>query len=139
MCIRKRSIVFPRYPLLTKQLLYFHSHPHCPSVTSAIPIQCFSASVSQCLCGKSHVLSILRPLWPLQKSQLLCNQANPASFCKTPGVGGTPSLPPPGGTSFQGRGDSPRSVSPLVTRHFLGGGNLRRCSSLQRAMSIKSL
>jgi hypothetical protein len=29
----------------------------------------------------------LQPLVPLQKSQPLCNQANPASFCKTPGVG----------------------------------------------------
>ncbi len=29
----------------------------------------------------------LQPLGLVQKSQLLCNQANPASFCKTPGVG----------------------------------------------------
>ncbi len=31
--------------------------------------------------------NLLQPLVPLQKSQLLCNQANPASFSKTPGVG----------------------------------------------------
>src|SRR5229473_3199375 len=29
----------------------------------------------------------LQPLLRAQKSQLLCNQVNPASFCKTPGVG----------------------------------------------------
>jgi len=29
---------------------------------------------------------LLQALWSLQKSQLLWNQANPASFCKTPGV-----------------------------------------------------
>ncbi len=44
---------------------------------------------------KSRVFLSLRPLFPLQKSQLLYNQANPASFPKTPGVG-----------------------VPLVTRHF---------------------
>ena len=32
---------------------------------SGIPIQDFSASVSPCLCGKSHVLSNLQPLVPL--------------------------------------------------------------------------
>jgi hypothetical protein len=37
--------------------------------------------------GKCHVPSSLPPLSRSQKSQLLCNQANPASFCKTPGVG----------------------------------------------------
>jgi hypothetical protein len=46
------------------------------------------AAVSQCLCGKPHVLSILRTLCHSQKSQLLCNQANPDSFSETPGVGG---------------------------------------------------
>src|SRR5260370_16797 len=32
-------------------------------------------------------VNLLQPLWRRQKSQLLCNQANPASFCKTPGEG----------------------------------------------------
>src|SRR5260370_10343643 len=32
-------------------------------------------------------VNLLQPLCRSQKSQLLCNQANPASFCKTPGVG----------------------------------------------------
>src|SRR5713226_6757052 len=34
----------------------------------------------------SRPYNLLQPLVPLQKSQLLYNQANPASFCKTPGV-----------------------------------------------------
>src|SRR6266849_5817230 len=34
----------------------------------------------------------LPPLCPLQKSQIICNQANPASLCKTPGVGGGPAF-----------------------------------------------
>jgi hypothetical protein len=32
-------------------------------------------------------VNLLQPLWRSQKSQLLWNQANPASFCKTPGAG----------------------------------------------------
>src|SRR5260370_3112141 len=32
-------------------------------------------------------VKLLQPLVPLQKSQLLWNQTNPASFCKTSGVG----------------------------------------------------
>src|SRR5712664_1878791 len=36
---------------------------------------------------KSRISSHLQPLVHLQKSQLLWNQTNPASFCKTPGVG----------------------------------------------------
>ncbi len=35
----------------------------------------------------SRPFNLLQPLVKLQKSQLLYNQANPASFCKTPGVG----------------------------------------------------
>src|SRR6266852_1744945 len=35
----------------------------------------------------SRPFNLLQPLMQLQKSQLLCNQANPASFCKTPGWG----------------------------------------------------
>src|SRR6266849_8217671 len=37
----------------------------------------------------SRRFNLLQPLGRLEKSQLLCYQANPASFCKTPGVGGT--------------------------------------------------
>jgi len=32
-------------------------------------------------------VNLLQPLLRSQKSQLLCNQANPASFCKSPGWG----------------------------------------------------
>ena len=35
----------------------------------------------------SRPFNLLQPLCSLQKSQLLWNQGNPASFCKTPGVG----------------------------------------------------
>ncbi len=37
--------------------------------------------------SNSRLLNRLQPLSPRQKSQLLWNQANPASFSKTPGVG----------------------------------------------------
>ena len=33
-------------------------------------------------------VNLLQPLLHSQKSQLLCNQGDPASFCETPGVGG---------------------------------------------------
>src|SRR5260370_36795575 len=45
-------------------------------------------------------VKLLQPLVPLQKSQLLWNQTNPASFCKTSGVGGTPSARYRPGTSL---------------------------------------
>src|SRR6266436_5124610 len=35
----------------------------------------------------SFITNLFRPLCRPQKSQLLCFQANPASFAKTPGVG----------------------------------------------------
>src|SRR5467141_292790 len=38
----------------------------------------------------SWPFNLLQPLCRRQKSQLLWNQANPASFCKTPGVGVSP-------------------------------------------------
>ncbi len=44
-------------------------------------------SVPRCLCGKPCCFLLLRTLCPLQKSQVLCNQTNPNSFCKTTGVG----------------------------------------------------
>src|SRR5260370_1241657 len=37
--------------------------------------------------GASAPVKLLQPLCRLEKSQPLWNQANPASFCKTPGVG----------------------------------------------------
>ena len=43
---------------------------------------------------KSFPLILLRTLLHSQKSQLLCNQGNPNSFDKTPGVGGTPQIRP---------------------------------------------
>ena len=42
----------------------------------------------------SRPVNLLRPLYRRQKSQLLWNQANPASFCKTPGVGVPPQTSP---------------------------------------------
>src|SRR6266849_3225382 len=41
----------------------------------------------------SRPFNILQPLCRLQKSHLLWNQANPASFCKIPGVGVFPNFP----------------------------------------------
>ena len=38
----------------------------------------------------SFIINLFQPLDHRQKSQLLCFQANPASFAKTPGVGGYP-------------------------------------------------
>src|SRR6266478_4366201 len=42
----------------------------------------------------SRPFNLLQPLCRRQKSQLLWNQANPASFCKTPGVGVPPQTSP---------------------------------------------
>src|SRR5712664_3663074 len=42
----------------------------------------------------SRPINLLQPLCRPQKSQLLWNQANPASFCKTPGVGVPPQTSP---------------------------------------------
>src|SRR5260370_3955809 len=72
------------YELLLPQPLCFDIHPHCPGCH---PPACPKTAPPLCLCGKSPLFSNLRTLCRSQKSQLLCNQANPASFCKTPGVG----------------------------------------------------
>ncbi len=56
-----------------------------------------SVSLWQILYSQQLAASFVS-LCPLQKSQLLCNQANPASFCKTPGWG-YPSTSAPGFTS----------------------------------------
>ena len=74
MCIRKGRIVFPRYPLPTN---LFSTHVLFPLW-------------ALCLCGKSRLFISLAPLCCSQKSQLLCNQANPGSFSESPGVGGNP-------------------------------------------------
>src|SRR6266852_3365883 len=56
-----------------------------------------SVSLWQILYSQQLAASFVS-LCPLQKNQLLCNQANPASFCKTPGWG-YPSTSAPGFTS----------------------------------------
>jgi len=67
---------------------------------SGIPIQDFSASVSPCLCGKSHVLSSLQPLVPLfalfsALPSFVFNRLQPL-FPKHPGWG-----PPPNKLPFR--------------------------------------
>src|SRR5216684_6802020 len=56
---------------------------HRPAPASTCPNP-FTSSTSSI----SFPSNLLPPLCRLQKSQLLWNQANPASFCKTPGMGG---------------------------------------------------
>src|SRR5713226_5092833 len=56
---------------------------HRPAPASTCPNP-FTSSTSSI----SFPSNLLPPLCRLQKSQLLWNQANPASFCKTPGRGG---------------------------------------------------
>jgi hypothetical protein len=61
-----------------------------PRVSPRAPLACspnISAPCSSYLRGKARLFISLPPLCHLQKSQLLCNQANPASFAKIPGVG----------------------------------------------------
>jgi hypothetical protein len=71
------------YELLFPQLLSFHNHPHCPGVWGMFPF-----GSSRVTGHESRVFMSLPPLCRLQKSQLLCNQANPASFSKMLGCGG---------------------------------------------------
>ena len=49
----------------------------------------------------SRSINTLQPLCCREKSQLLWNQANPASFSKTPGVGYTPTTRPCGISNIQ--------------------------------------
>jgi hypothetical protein len=90
------SLPTTHYPLptfLCPLLTVSPSRPSFPPqfrVSPCTPLACsqnISALCSLCLSGKSHLFISLRPLCCSQKSQLLCNQANPASFSKTPGVG----------------------------------------------------
>src|SRR6266852_1261338 len=55
--------------------------------------------------------NLLQPLCRRQKSQLLWNQANPASFCKTPGVG-----VPPQGSPLKSSTSSLTAVAGLFFR-----------------------
>src|SRR5260370_8063918 len=97
MCTRKGRVVFPRYPLrTTHQPLFFALCFH--TVTNPFSRNPFRFTSIQNPGGGGifcahlatrhfpFVFISLPPLWPLQKSQPLCNQANPASFCKTPGA-----------------------------------------------------
>jgi len=69
--------VSPPAPLPTR-----HSLP-----TIHYQLSCSAAHESQITNHKSRLFNRLPPLCRPQKSQLLCNQANPGSFTKTPGVG----------------------------------------------------
>jgi len=52
------------------------------------PLSCSAVHESQITNHKSRLFMGLPPLCRSQKSQLLCNQANPDSFTKMPGCGG---------------------------------------------------
>jgi hypothetical protein len=97
------------YELLFPQVISFDNHPRCPGVWGSLrfisPLVTrhfpkvwglLAGSVSLCdsayplMDRKSLRIISLRTLWYSQKSQLLCNQANPDSFGKTPGVGVSP-------------------------------------------------
>src|SRR5260370_1256270 len=88
--------VSPPAPLPTR-----HSLP-----TIHYQLSCSAAHESQITNHKSRLFNRLPPLCRPQKSQLLCNQANPGSFTKTPGVGypericGTPRTGQPQDASF---------------------------------------
>jgi hypothetical protein len=102
------------YELLFPQVLSFDNHPRCPGVWGSLrfisPLVTrhfpkvwglLAGSVSPCdstyplMARKSLRIIFLRTLWHSQKSQLLCNQANPGSFGKTPGVWGVSRIPNP--------------------------------------------
>jgi hypothetical protein len=82
-----RPLFSHSYELLFRQPLSFHNHPRCPRVWVAFP---FGSHESRVTSHKSRLLMGLPPLCRSQKSQLLCNQANPGSFAKIPGWGGYP-------------------------------------------------
>ena len=105
MCIRKSRVVFPRYPLLNyppttflhslfsyrykslfPQPFSFHIH------TKPQRVGALSRHSSLATRHFPFIFINLPPLWRLQNSQPLCNQANPDSFAKTPGVGGTSAI-----------------------------------------------
>jgi hypothetical protein len=75
---------------------------------SHYPRSCSTLHGSQVTSHKSRLFISLQPLCRFQKSQLLCNQANPASFAKTPGVGGIP-----GNLLWRLYPRAPRSITPF--------------------------
>jgi len=84
------------YELLFSQPLYLHNHLRCPIVFSLSVVSL--SRHSPFFHAKSFTDILLQTLWVRQKTQPLCNQANPIyppwrnSFAKTPGVG-DPSAP----------------------------------------------
>jgi hypothetical protein len=76
----------------------------------------------------SFIFINLRPLWPLQKSQPVCNQSNPASFAKTPGVGVPLHFPL---LASAASGDVGISALYLATRHFFFQHWHRQRSNIQ--------
>jgi hypothetical protein len=78
-----RPFVLPQRRVCSRAaLLTHHSQPTTQYLLSSAAVH-ESPSTSH----KSRLFMDLQPLRRSQKSQLLWNQANPASFAKTPGVG----------------------------------------------------
>src|SRR5216683_4415018 len=93
--------VAPLFPARSVDSTYFLSPRGC-TYPASILIQDFAASVSQCLCSKSHVLRNLQPLCRLfalfsALPSFVFKSLQP--FCKTPGVGGRCNLSRPPVTS----------------------------------------
>src|SRR5260370_3073458 len=61
---------------------------HYSLPTTHYSLSCSTVHGSPVTSHKSRLFMRLPPLCRSQKSQLLCNQANPASFCQNTGVGG---------------------------------------------------
>jgi hypothetical protein len=66
---------------------------HYSLPTSHYSLSCSTVHGSQVTSHKSRIFMGLPPLCRSQKSQLLCHQANPASFSKMPGWGGGIPIP----------------------------------------------
>src|ERR1700682_4207811 len=74
----------------------------------------------------SQPVNLLQPLCRRQKSQLLWNQANPASFCKTPGWG-VPRFPL----------QPPTAHYPLLTTHSpLTTFKINTCKSVSKQRTL---
>jgi hypothetical protein len=84
------------YELLFPQPIYFQKYLRC---YGGGPSCCFRALRSLCLCIENFTNSftdiLLRTPGCRQKTQLLCNQANPNSFRKAPGGWGLSATTPP--------------------------------------------
>src|SRR5580692_11697323 len=81
-----RSLFSWSYELLFPQLLCFDIHLSCPEDVGRCVPQTFNLRAFKAANSIPDIL--LHALCRSHKSQLLCNQANPRSFNKTPGVGG---------------------------------------------------